>query len=77
MAAENWERVDGSTDMDVLKLPLDRFCNRVLAWARSLVPPREWSAFQFRLDLPPPGETPTSGPWSEEAIAATFAERNA
>lgn len=62
--------------MDLLTLPLDRFLNRVMAWARSLLGPSDWRKFSYDVERPPIGEEPRSGPWSEEAIAATW-ERNA
>lgn len=75
MAATNWERLDGSSDIDLMHLPLDRFCNRVLAWVSERMKPEQYRHLLFQIEVPPPGELPASGPWSEQAMAATFAER--
>ena len=74
-AAEvNWEMMDGTTAEDLLELPLDRFCNRVLTFMRAHMSQSEWASFQFRLDLPPIGVSPTIGPWAEEAMSRGFEE---
>jgi hypothetical protein len=76
VAATNWTALDGSTDLDLMRLPLDRFCNRVMAFAGERMKPEQYRHLVFQIDVPPPGAEPTSGPWSEEAMAATFAERS-
>jgi hypothetical protein len=75
VAATNWTTLDGSSEEDLMRLPLDRFCNRVLAFVSSRMKPEQYRHLLFQIDVPPPGATPISGPWSEEAMAATFAER--
>ena len=66
--------IDGMQSEDLLRLPLDRFCNRVLYFMRSNMARSEWSSFEFRLNLPPLGVTPTTGPWAEDAMSRAFEE---
>jgi hypothetical protein len=60
--------------MDLLSLPIDRFCNRVMAWARSRMKESDWAAFESRLEIPPPGVEPHRGVWSEQEMGAAFTE---
>lgn len=66
--------MDGTTTEDMMDLPLDRFLNRVMAWIRERMTDQAWRGFVFRLEVPPPGVIPTTGPWSEEEMAATWPE---
>ena len=66
--------IDGTETEDILNLPLDRFLNRVIAWLRPRFSEGDWRNLRFQLEVPPPGVTPSSGPWSEEEMAATWPE---
>lgn len=72
MAATNWEMMDGTSSEDLLELPPDRFCNRVVAWMKARMKTTDFQAFEAALHRPPPGVEPTTGPWSPDEMAAAF-----
>ena len=64
--------MDGTSETDMMALPLDRFLNRVLQWLRARMTDKDWRSFESRLHRPPPGVDPASGPWSDAEMAAAF-----
>lgn len=57
--------IDGTSTLDLLTLPPDRFVNHVLAWFRERV--KDWDKFERDLYMGT-GE----GPWSRERMAANW-----
>ncbi len=45
--------IDGTTLDDLLMLPLDRFCNRIVEWVRSRTKPEQFDAWIFEIETPP------------------------
>ena len=71
-AATHWEMMDGQHTDDLMRLPLDRFLNRLVEWFRARLPRSDFDVWLTRLDVPPPGVTPRMGRFSDEEMAATF-----
>lgn len=81
IVTDAWPDIDGhlalASGIDPLELPIDRLLNLAWAWAIKPAehaddPEREIEAFRRRLWIPPPGVTPTAGPWTPEAETAAF-----
>lgn len=56
IAAEYWTQIDGQAALngvDLMLLPLDRFCNAIYAWVVERVEDKE--RFDFELTQPVPG----------------------
>lgn len=70
--AAHWPQFDASFPDDPLELPPDRFFNRVQTWLQQRMKPADWDSYWLRINLPLPGEEATSGPWSEQEMAAAF-----
>jgi hypothetical protein len=68
----HWETIDGSVDDDVLVLPLDRFCNRMLAWFQTRMKQSDYDSWLMRLQTPPPKALASAGEWSDEETMAAF-----
>lgn len=45
--------IDGTSPDDLMALPLDRFCNRVVEWVRSRLSPERFDAWIFQIETPP------------------------
>ncbi len=45
--------IDGTTLDDLLMLPLDRFCNRIVEWVRSRMKPEQFDSWVFEIETPP------------------------
>lgn len=52
-AAAHWQMIDGTTTADLMELPLDRFCNRVVEWVRSRMTTDKFELWLFQLETPP------------------------
>lgn len=75
MASGQWDTFDGWTaaqGVDPLALPFDRLLSLIYFWATKDGDPEQVERFYIRLWRPPPGETPTKGPWTAEAEMDAF-----
>ena len=73
IAAGNWAQIDGEAALrgvDLIRLPLDRFCNAVYAYSVEHVEDRE--EFDYRLTQPVPGRVRDTDPEQELAEFAAF-----
>lgn len=71
-AAAHWPLFDAAFPDDPMRLPLDRFCNRVYAWLRERMEPGAFDSWWLRVNIPRDGSEPESGPWSEDAMVSAF-----
>jgi hypothetical protein len=47
--------IDGSTPDDLMALPIDRFCNRIIDWVRSRMTETKFDLWLFQIETPPSG----------------------
>lgn len=71
-ADDLWVELDGNADTDLLRLPFDRFLNRIYAHLIRGKDPLAVQRFNTRLWMPPPGVVATRGPWSPEEETQAF-----
>lgn len=74
-AAAHWDAMDDG--VDPLSLPPDRLMARVVRVVRARLSAGDFDRWWSRVNIPDPGTVPTSGPWSESEMTATFRQTQA
>lgn len=77
IAADRWAEVDAAyPSIDLIRLPIDRFCNFVYTWCIKYVDPKAFEEWKMALTAPLPWESEPGTPrvmWTDEDEAAAWA----